>query len=47
MILMKRLIFGREWQASSGQKVPEFASTHPSDSRRIADLKAEMPEAMK
>ncbi|WP_419545580.1 M48 family metallopeptidase, partial [Odoribacter laneus] len=33
--------------ASSGQKVPEFASTHPSDSRRIADLKAEMPEAMK
>ena len=33
--------------ASSGQKVPEFASTHPSDSRRIADFKAEMPEAMK
>lgn len=33
--------------ASSGQKVPEFVSTHPSDTRRIADLKAEIPEAMK
>lgn len=29
--------------ASGGAKVPEFLSTHPSDSRRIADLQAQLP----
>lgn len=28
-----------------GQKPPEFLSTHPSDQRRIADLKAFLPKA--
>ncbi|MBL7986337.1 MAG: M48 family metallopeptidase [Flavobacteriales bacterium] len=32
---------------SGGQKPPEFMSTHPSDERRVADLNAYMPEAMK
>lgn len=38
------------WQrmaSSGGQKPPEFLSTHPSDERRIADLQAHMPEALK
>jgi predicted Zn-dependent protease len=30
-----------------GSKVPELLSTHPSDARRIADIKAYMPQAMK
>ena len=33
--------------ASNGQKPMELLSTHPSDERRIADLKAFMPEAKK
>lgn len=32
---------------SKGAAPPEFMSTHPSDSRRIKDLKAFMPEAKK
>lgn len=32
---------------SGGQKPPELMSTHPSDERRIADLEAYMPEALK
>jgi len=32
--------------ASNGQAPPEILSTHPSDSRRIAQLEAFMPEAL-
>jgi predicted Zn-dependent protease len=32
---------------SGGQKPPEFMSTHPSDERRIADIRALLPEASK
>lgn len=32
---------------SGGAQVPEFLSTHPSDVKRISDLKEWMPEAMK
>lgn len=38
------------WQRMSqngGAKPPEFLSTHPSDERRIADIKAFLPEAKK
>ena len=38
--------WGRMAQAG-GNKPPEFLSTHPSDARRIADLKKLLPEAMK
>jgi len=30
-----------------GNKPPEFLSTHPSDERRISDIQAELPEALK
>jgi predicted Zn-dependent protease len=37
------------WQrmasASSGQKPPQFLSTHPSDNSRIRDLEAQLPKA--
>ena len=29
-----------------GQKVPDWLSTHPSNSTRISDLKKSMPEAL-
>lgn len=35
--------FWEKMSAGSGEKVPEFMSTHPSDSRRIADIQKELP----
>jgi predicted Zn-dependent protease len=40
-------LWERMEKASSGQKPPEFLSTHPSEGRRIEELKSFMPEAMK
>lgn len=34
-------------EAKSGQQTLEFLSTHPSDARRAADLRARLPEAMR
>ena len=37
------------WERMSklgGKKPPEFLSTHPSNSKRIAKLKTELPEAL-
>ena len=39
--------FWERMSAGGGQKPPELLSTHPSDERRISDLKAFMPEAKK
>jgi predicted Zn-dependent protease len=40
--------WGRMAKAGSGgQKPPVFLSTHPSDERRIQDLQAQLPDAMK
>lgn len=39
--------FWQRMAAQGGSKPPELLSTHPSDERRIADLEAYMPEAMK
>jgi predicted Zn-dependent protease len=40
--------FWQRMQASaSGSGMPEFLSTHPNSATRIADLQANMPEAMK
>ncbi len=39
--------FWKRMSAGGGGQPPEFLSTHPSDDRRIADLHAYMPEAMK
>lgn len=39
--------WGRMKDASGGGAPPQLLSTHPSDSKRIADLNAAMPEAMK
>jgi predicted Zn-dependent protease len=33
--------------SSKGQAPPEFMSTHPSDEKRIAQIKQELPEALK
>jgi predicted Zn-dependent protease len=38
--------WGRMREAASGRKPPEFASTHPSDEHRIANLKKWLPEVM-
>lgn len=39
--------FWKRMAAQGGAKPPEFLSTHPNDERRVADLEAYMPEAMK
>ena len=39
--------FWQRMAAQSGSSVPEFLSTHPSDETRIADIKNELPEALK
>lgn len=36
--------FWRKMSASSGGKVPEIMSTHPSDARRVNDLQKALPE---
>lgn len=40
-------LWERMEKASSGQKPPEFLSTHPSEGHRIEQLKKYMPEALK
>ncbi|MEO5945563.1 MAG: M48 family metallopeptidase [Chitinophagaceae bacterium] len=40
-------LWERMEQASNGQKPPEFLSTHPSEGRRIEQIKKYLPEAMK
>lgn len=40
-------LWQRMEKASSGQKPPEFLSTHPAEGNRIARLQQEMPEALK
>lgn len=39
--------FWKRMSENSGQKPPEFLSTHPVDTKRIAALQEIMPEAMK
>lgn len=39
-------LWQRMEKASSGQKPPEFLSTHPAEGNRIAQLEKYMPEAM-
>ena len=39
--------FWKKMSSSSTSSVPEIASTHPSDTRRIADIEKELPSVMK
>ncbi len=39
--------FWKKMSSSSTSSVPEIASTHPSDARRIADIEKELPSVMK
>lgn len=41
------IAFWKRMAAKGGSNVPEFLSTHPVDTRRIAELEKLMPEAMK
>lgn len=38
--------FWQRMASQGGQKPPEFLSTHPSDTRRVSDIKAKIPKAM-
>lgn len=40
-------LWQRMEKMSNGQKPPEFASTHPSEGRRIQELQRYLPEALK
>jgi len=40
-------LWERMEKASNGQSPPEFLSTHPSEGKRIDQLKQYMPEALK
>jgi len=42
----RAISFWQEMAAKGGPKPPELISTHPSDDRRIAQIKAFLPEAM-
>ena len=39
--------FWERMEAENQSTTPEFLSDHPADATRVADIKAEMPEAMK
>ena len=39
--------FWERMSKAGGNKPPMLLSTHPSDEKRIADLKKDMPEALK
>ena len=41
------IAFWKRMSKVGGQKPPEFASTHPSDGTRVANLERLMPEALK
>jgi predicted Zn-dependent protease len=43
----RALSFWQEMAASGGTKPPEILSTHPSDQRRIAQIKSFLPDALK
>jgi predicted Zn-dependent protease len=43
----RALSFWQEMASSGGTKPPEILSTHPSDQRRIAQIKSFLPEALK
>ena len=49
-ICRNQYLFSNPWERMSenngGGKVPQYASTHPSDSTRIAQLRELMPKAM-
>ena len=39
--------FWKKMSSSSTSSVPEIASTHPSDARRISDIQKELPSILK
>ena len=39
--------FWRRMAALGGEKPPQFLSTHPSDEKRISDIRKSLPEALK
>ncbi len=43
----RAITFWQDMAAAGGNKPSEFLSTHPSDTRRIAQIKKYLPEAMK